>query len=136
MRDQDERIYRTHFLLHAACSLITLPLLIICLRALALDMNFLPGGFSTETAATMMIYAMSTHLLVAAGAWKREPWIFEKSIVLGFALLFALPLGPLMGLVILKANWPRDRAIARRRPQIPLSEAWPESFDKTKERER
>lgn len=136
MRDQDERIYRTHFLLHAACSLITLPLLIVCLRALALDMNFLPGGFSTETASTMMIYAMATHLLVAAGAWKREPWIFEKSIVLGFALLFALPLCPLMGLVILK---PIGRVIARSHdvaPQVPLSEAWPESFDKTKERER
>lgn len=136
MRDQDERIYRTHFLLHAACSLITLPLLIICLRALALDMNYLPGGFSTGMASAMMIYAMAIHLLVAAGAWRREPWIFAESIGIGFSLLFALPLGPLMGLVILKANWPHDRAIARRRPQVPLSEAWPESFDKTKERER
>lgn len=125
--------YRKIFLLHVFFGTLTATLIgaiVVGTRWSSLELHDLSGYWPL----LLLTYSVFLHGVVASAAWRRKPWVFEKSEELALFLLAAAPFGTVSGLIILVAHW-RDRAEIPRRPrQVPLTEGWPDGTGKTEDR--
>lgn len=125
--------YRKVFVLHVFFGMLTATLIgtyVVSTRWSLLALEDLSANWPL----LLLAYSVFLHAVVASAAWRRKPWVFEKSEELALFLLAAAPFGTVSGLIILVAHW-RDRAeIARRPRQAPLTEGWPDGAGKTEDR--
>jgi hypothetical protein len=126
MRHHSPWEYRKVFFLHACFGVLTATVVgavLVGTRWSSVDLRNLDGYWPL----LLLAYSVFLHAVIAVAAWRRKPWVFEKSEELALLLLMAAPFGTISGLIILVAHW-RDRAeIARRPRQVPLTEGWPDS---------
>ena len=79
------------------------------------------------TMSCMMAYAALMHASLAQAFRRGEAWAREGSIHLALLMMMAAPFGTVIGALMLWGVWGRDRPLPRRKPQVPLIEAWPEA---------
>lgn len=72
-------------------------------------------------------YAALMHAHLAQALRRGEPWAREGSAKVAIMLMMAAPFGTVIGALMLWTAWGRDRRLPRRKPQVPLIEAWPEA---------
>ena len=55
--------------------------------------------------AAMLALLCVFQVVLARGAWLRKPWARILSLVVGFILLLAFPIGTLIGAYLIRASW-------------------------------
>jgi hypothetical protein len=74
----------------------------------------------------VLAYSTQLHARLAWGLRRGEPWTREGSMQAAIRLLAAFPFGTIIGTVVLTHAWADGHRTPRRKPQVPLIEAWPE----------
>lgn len=75
----------------------------------------------------ILAYSSQLHARLAWGLRRGEPWTREGSMQAAIHLLAAFPFGTIIGAVMLTHAWANGYRTPRRKPQVPLIEAWPEA---------
>lgn len=78
-------------------------------------------------ASSSLAYAVLMHALLAQSLRRGEAWAREGSAKVAIMMMMAAPFGTVIGALMLWGVWGRDRPLPRRKPQVPLIEAWPEA---------
>jgi O-antigen/teichoic acid export membrane protein len=73
-----------------------------------------------------LAYAALIHARLVLAFRRGEAWAREGSIHVAL-LMMAAPFGTVIGALMLWSVWGRDRPLPRRKPQVPLIDAWPEA---------